>query len=70
MDKPTMTEEELTQIDMVKSELDRLGEELQSLTKTIETTVQNIRDRQNGVFTEVQIEKAAETLFKPREEGV
>jgi len=52
MAKPNITEQELTQLDMMKSEMERLTGELKLLTETIDTVINNIRDRQNGENTD------------------
>lgn len=65
MENPNVTEQELTQLDMMKSEMERLTGELKLLTETIDTVINNIRDRQTGNFTEPQAYKAAEELLNP-----
>ncbi|MDD4924786.1 MAG: hypothetical protein PHF74_08190, partial [Dehalococcoidales bacterium] len=65
MEKPNITEEEVTQLDMTRSEMERLAEELKLLTGTIDTVINNIRDRQAGNFIEPQAYKAAEEILKP-----
>ena len=52
MENPNVTEQELTQLDMMKSEMERLTGELKLLTETIDTVINNIRDRQNGENTD------------------
>jgi len=65
MENPNVTEQELTQLDMMKSEMERLTGELKLLTETIDTVINNIRDRQAGNLTAPQIYKAAEEILSP-----